>query len=919
MAMQFQCTIPGFSSAFREGRFLAALQILEKAGTESLELRLVRAQLVALVGRIGEAERAFNALPKFVPGQTEEARAFFVQGLVSLSRAELEVSASHFLRASTLAEQYGDAYLACECRQMRMALVADSASAEAASPLIAETRTSVLTLGDPSLLAAFHVRLARVEAQRGALTTASRHLTCASEILSSHENYFVRGQWSLVSSGVSALSTDFDKAVQYASDAVATAEVSGHKQTENAARSNLALFLLLAGRTKEAERNLRSVVPVDFTQTKEIGPLDNYAQLLLLRGDFKKCELVLAEISRRLRQHPEHWTSWQELEALQTSIRLAMRRARWTDGLRLAQQAIRVAQERGDRLLEQAFNILAAECLLKTGAIEQAGDRLAEVESTPDYQSPALKADLHRVAGLLLASNNHHKVGVRRVERARHIAEILGPLFTRRDVETSLQELTAGGEITDSQLSQTSERAITLDCVAALLDLSGNPELIGREAFALLQETRACTALALVARRPRRAIEILASDGWDDARAAAAVRASGPHAVLPLGQRGDRSFDLIVEPAPDLLSRCTVVAIRKVVAAALSLEAYRRDERQRASLWPAGELEPGGQDIVASAAMLETLATARKVAPLEIPVLVTGETGTGKEMLARAIHRASPRAARPFLPFNCTAIPREMLESQLFGYRRGAFTGAQEPFPGVIRAAAGGTLFLDEIGDLPLEVQPKLLRFLDTHEIHPLGEPQPIRVDVRIVAATNANLDQMVGQSRFREDLFYRINVIRFQLPPLRERREEIPPMARHFLQRAAEEFRKGRLRLSDETVEYLLLYGWPGNVRQLANEIRRMAALAEPDSILEPTALSADVQASRRTIRVLEPQSVDEIRVRVDQPLPDALAAIERQMVSRALERADGRFEEAARLLGISRKGLFLKRRRWGVQTHAS
>jgi DNA-binding NtrC family response regulator len=313
------------------------------------------------------------------------------------------------------------------------------------------------------------------------------------------------------------------------------------------------------------------------------------------------------------------------------------------------------------------------------------------------------------------------------------------------------------------------------------------------------------------------------------------------------------------------------------------------------------------------------LATATKVAPLPIPVLVTGETGTGKEMLARAIHRASPRAARPFLAFNCTAIPREMVESQLFGYRRGAFTGAQEPFPGIIRAAAGGTLFLDEIGDLPLDVQPKLLRFLDTSEIHPLGEPQPIRVDVRVIAATNANLDHLVGQGRFREDLFYRINVIRFQLPPLRERREEIPPLARHFLQRAAEEFRKGRLRLSDETMEYLLLHAWPGNVRQLANEIRRMAALADPDRILEPAALSPEVQASRRTMRVGPPAVVDEITVRVDQPLPDELASIERVMVRRALERTDGRFEEAARLLGISRKGLFLKRRRWGVEPRAS
>jgi hydrogenase-4 transcriptional activator len=293
-------------------------------------------------------------------------------------------------------------------------------------------------------------------------------------------------------------------------------------------------------------------------------------------------------------------------------------------------------------------------------------------------------------------------------------------------------------------------------------------------------------------------------------------------------------------------------------------------------------------------------------------LLVTGEVGTGKEMLARAIHRASPRAQHPFLPFNCTAVPRDMIESQLFGYRRGAFTGAHEAFPGIIRAAAGGTLFLDEIGELPLDIQPKLLRFLDVKEIHPLGEPHPVHVDVRVVAATNARLEQMVAQGRFREDLFYRLNVIPFALPPLRECREEIPLLAHHFLKRASEEFKKGRLGLADETLEYLLLYAWPGNVRQLANEIRRMAALAEPDATLHAASLSPEIQASRRTVRAERPASIEEVTVRLDQPLTDALAIVERAVVRRALERTHGRVEEAARLLGISRKGLFLKRRRW-------
>jgi transcriptional regulator with PAS, ATPase and Fis domain len=312
--------------------------------------------------------------------------------------------------------------------------------------------------------------------------------------------------------------------------------------------------------------------------------------------------------------------------------------------------------------------------------------------------------------------------------------------------------------------------------------------------------------------------------------------------------------------------------------------------------------------------MTELLSIARRIAPADISVLLTGETGTGKEVLARAIHRASPRAARPFVAFNCTAVPREMLESQLFGYRKGAFTGAEAAFDGVIRAAAGGTLFLDEIAEIGLDLQPKLLRFLETHEVHGLGESQPVKVDVRVIAATNADLESLVAEGRFREDLFYRLNVVRLRLPPLRERREEIPPLIDHYLHRFAEEQKKGRLTLDDETLEYLVLYPWPGNVRQLVNEMSRVVAYADPDGTVTPALLSPEIQASRRTVKV-QPGDEPEIRVRLDQPLNDAVEAIERMMVVRALDRARGNYENAARLLGISRKGLFLKRRRWGMQ----
>jgi DNA-binding NtrC family response regulator len=453
-----------------------------------------------------------------------------------------------------------------------------------------------------------------------------------------------------------------------------------------------------------------------------------------------------------------------------------------------------------------------------------------------------------------------------------------------------------------------------LDSAVALLELAGHPHILGREAFALIRTTGCTERAALVLSTPagRRIVE---TAGWPEAAATAAAAAAPTEHIehLPLGRRGDETWTLIVQPRRDLEPYCTFAAIRKLLAVALSLDAYRRDEKQRAALWPADSLDGDPESIWVSEQMAETLAIARRIAPTPVTILITGETGTGKEMLARAIHRASDRADKQFLPFNCTAVPREMLDSQLFGHRKGAFTGAEASFPGVIRSAAGGTLFLDEIGEIGPEVQPKLLRFLESHEIHPLGEAQPIKVDVRIVAATNASLDQLVADGRFREDLFYRLNVVRLPLPPLRERREEIPPLVQHYLRKFTDEYRKGRLTLADETLEYLLLFSWPGNVRQLANEVRRMVALTDPDATLTPALLSPEILASRRTVPA-ERGANHELRVALDQPLPAAVQLLEQQMVRRALDRAQGRVEEASRLLGISRKGLFLKRRRWGL-----
>jgi len=350
-----------------------------------------------------------------------------------------------------------------------------------------------------------------------------------------------------------------------------------------------------------------------------------------------------------------------------------------------------------------------------------------------------------------------------------------------------------------------------------------------------------------------------------------------------------------------------------MLAARKELEQTRLEHEERAALWPLEEVPVDGDRAVISGHMRDLMDYARRVARTNVTVLITGESGTGKEILARAVHNFSDRVQKPFVPFNCTAVPRDLLESQLFGHRRGAFTGADRDHAGLIRNAREGTLFLDEIGELGLDLQPKLLRFLESGEIAPIGEPGPLTVSVRIIAATNANLDEAVREGRFREDLFYRLNVVRLSIRPLRERRDEIPGLVNHFVARAADEFNKGRLTIAEETMERLLLYRWPGNVRQLQNELRRMVALAEPESTLPPDAISETILGAMPIFRP-SPINGKEINVPLQDKLMPTLARIECEMIKAAFREHHGKVDAVAKALGISRKGLYLKRQRLGL-----
>ncbi|HTG17220.1 MAG TPA: sigma 54-interacting transcriptional regulator, partial [Blastocatellia bacterium] len=244
--------------------------------------------------------------------------------------------------------------------------------------------------------------------------------------------------------------------------------------------------------------------------------------------------------------------------------------------------------------------------------------------------------------------------------------------------------------------------------------------------------------------------------------------------------------------------------------------------------------------------------------------------------------------------------------------RKGAFTGAVANSEGIIRGAERGTLFLDEIGDLPLTLQPKLLRFLQEGEIHPIGETQPMHVDVRVVAATNSDLERGVTDGRFREDLFHRLNVIRIHVPPLRQRREEIPAFINHYLHQYQEDSAKNEIRLSEETVDLMVVYDWPGNVRQLCNEVQRIVAYSESGAIVTPDGLSAEIVRASREIDAV-PTSVrksleSSAGASTTMVLSEAVEELERRMIQEALRRSAGNIARAAKELGLSRKGLYLK-----------
>ncbi|HTU33998.1 MAG TPA: sigma-54 dependent transcriptional regulator [Candidatus Acidoferrum sp.] len=381
-------------------------------------------------------------------------------------------------------------------------------------------------------------------------------------------------------------------------------------------------------------------------------------------------------------------------------------------------------------------------------------------------------------------------------------------------------------------------------------------------------------------------------------------KASSYPPVVVLCDEGDRqiqretvergAYDTVTNP-PNMME------LRLVLRRAYRARTTEREvERLKASVRGSGRLH----ELLGTAPVMQELfGLAQKIAPCDVNVLITGETGTGKELLARAIHQMSGRAAKPLVAFSCANLPETLVEDELFGHEKGAFTGALTMRRGRIEAADQSTLFLDEIGDLALGLQPKLLRILQERSFERLGSNNTVNVNIRVICATNRSLDEMVQQGKFREDLYYRLNVVQLHLPPLRDRRDDIPLLAQHFLETSAEQFRKKVRRFSQPALHALEEYAWPGNVRELQNAVQRAVVLSEGPAV-EVWQLPAVIRGGGGCETPQAMRSYEE-----------EVRDFKRRLVLRTLRECGWRKAESARVLGVARGYLHRLINQLGIQ----
>jgi hydrogenase-4 transcriptional activator len=752
----------------------------------------------------------------------------------------------------------------------------------------------------------------------------------------------------------------YEQALALAERSVSLHEAHGSGHGLAVALATLGQICVRLGDLARAEAALHRALavrsPIQFHETTG-AVFDTLAQIHLIRGRYDVASEFLGRASEAYGAYGRQTSHWYEWSVRVLGARLALRQGASEDALSRADEVLAAGAPPFEAL--QA-TLIAAEALTAAGRLSDAEQRLASAADVLDPRiAPATWGEYLRLRGSLNARNGSAADAYHAFAQSATLLDLLGERYQSALSHLSLgrlvaatgarsvaerhlnqafvvfQQLGAERDLADTRaardlLTKTGSGEYVLSpadadeaIVRRVVDAAALPELLGRETAAALLEASAGDSAVVFVELVRGDVRVLAQAGCD-ADTARALARSVCHGQafgrsMMFVERLGRDHDglrmaLLASPRPlghPVMRRLQMIAA--VARQGFALCAAR--DRSAGTIGPAADpsLEPLLPGFLsASAAMTRVVEQIQRLQSNDLTVLITGESGTGKELVARAIHVGSHRSAAMFLPYNCTTTGRDLADSQLFGHRRGAFTGAVSDQPGLVRSAAGGTLFLDEIGDLALDVQPKLLRFLEQSEIMPVGDTRPQRVDVRVLAATNADLEQRVAEGKFREDLYYRLAVIRIHVPTLRDRREEIPHLSTFFLREASERLGKPDIHLSSRTLDVFSQYWWPGNVRQLKNEIQRAVALGSPGGTIDPDHLSPEMSA----IRLPAGAKTAARRMSTPASLASAVAQVEREMIQAALDQTRGNISETARTLGLTRRGLYLKLRRLGLES---
>jgi hydrogenase-4 transcriptional activator len=751
-------------------------------------------------------------------------------------------------------------------------------------------------------------------------------------------------------------------------------EVTEHKLHATMAYNSLGINLMQIGEWNKAEIMIeRSYeLAVEANHVHAAGSLDSLGELKMLRGELEEAK---ENFEAAIKIANERKSKWYVVQGTQNLARCLLAQEKFSESILKAEEAVTLSQKGGQKHYEDLSRLTLTEGYLRTNQFEKCREQLEYFETDDKITDFFVLGSLQRIRGHLALINDDFEIAIHYLSRSLTMFETaedfyhtgranfeLGKVSAKLNPEKAIKYLNSAidiftklGVLSLVESAQNEFKHIEINAPAVKREVSVNSqlltlrlaeatasrELIFRELLSILQQESKVKKVSIIQPNAEKRLVPFLSNGFTPAEAAEiSVRITQANQnnslenlakeknvnIFPLRSPSALPAFLVLYPrsSANLVDGTSVQTLLRVVELGMDVCALR--ERDKAKRKNIDEVSQTSQTMLpgfihSSVAMSALVEEVNRIRSSDVTVLVTGESGTGKEVVSRAIHTLSQRKDKVFVPFNCTAVPKELAEGHLFGYRKGAFTGAAQDSLGVIRSANGGTLFLDEVGDLPLDVQPKLLRFLQESEIHPLGERHPIKVDVRVIAATNVKLEEMVAKGMFREDLYYRLNVIRLRVPPLRERRSEIPAIVNYYVNHYTEKFKKFDITVDTKTMDLLMVCEWQGNVRQLCNEIQRFVARASNGEQIMPEQLSSDLKRNVMPITFTDSGNVRAISKHnwfnadtESSTIEEAVSELESRMIAESMQRHAGNISRMARELGLTRRGLYLKLERYGL-----